>query len=113
MVLGHPYNTYEPIINHGLMDILKSNFVDVVSVENAQKEIFSRRVEIDDNLENFWDNEDELMQLSDYVIHNEEIDGGIFLISFACGPDSLIQGEACLCTFRSQEVCPWFDQYRQ
>jgi len=40
---------------------------------------------------NFWDNEDELMQLSDYVIHNEEIDGGIFLISFACGPDSLIQ----------------------
>lgn len=91
MVLGHPYNTYESIINHGLMDILKSNFVDVVTVENAPKEIFSRRVEIDDNLCNFWDNEDELMQLSDYVIHNEEIDGGIFLISFACGPDSLIQ----------------------
>jgi len=91
MVLGHPYNTYEPIINHGLMDILKSNFVDVVTVENAPKEIFNARVEIDDNLCNFWDNEDELMQLSDYVIHNEEIDGGIFLISFACGPDSLIQ----------------------
>jgi len=91
MVLGHPYNTYEPIINHGLMDILKSNFIDIITVENAPKEIFSRRVEIDDNLCNFWDNEDELMQLSDYVINNEEIDGGIFLISFACGPDSLIQ----------------------
>ncbi len=73
------------------MDILKSNFVDVVTVENAPKEIFSRRIEIDDNLVNFWDNEDELLQLSDYVINNEKIDGGIFLISFACGPDSLIQ----------------------
>ncbi len=91
MILGHPYNTYEPIINHGLMDILKANFVDVVTVENAPREIFSRRVEIDDSLCNFWDNEDELMQLSEYVINNEEIDGGIFLISFACGPDSLIQ----------------------
>jgi predicted nucleotide-binding protein (sugar kinase/HSP70/actin superfamily) len=91
MVLGHPYNTYEPIINHGLMDILKSNFVDIITVENAPEEIFSRTVEIDDNLSNFWDNEDELMALSDYVINNEEIDGGIFLISFACGPDSLIQ----------------------
>jgi predicted nucleotide-binding protein (sugar kinase/HSP70/actin superfamily) len=73
------------------MDILKSNFVNVITVENAPKMIFEKRVEIDDNLENFWTNEDELMQLSDYVINNEEIDGGIFLISFACGPDSLIQ----------------------
>lgn len=91
MVLGHPYNTHEPLINHGLLDILHANCVKVITVENAPREIFSKRVEIDDKLCNFWDNEAELMQLSDHVINNDAIDGGIFLISFACGPDSFIQ----------------------
>jgi predicted nucleotide-binding protein (sugar kinase/HSP70/actin superfamily) len=43
-------------------------------------------------LRNYWRHEEEIMQSIRYFLTEgrDEIDGVIFLISFACGPDSLI-----------------------
>ncbi len=92
LVLGHPYNTYETIINQDLLERLKSSYVNIMTLENAPKKVYDKEVMIDEKLPNYWGNEEEILQLSDYVLGDkEEIDGAIFLISFACGPDSLIQ----------------------
>ena len=47
---------------------------------------------INKKLRNYWKHEEEIMQSIRYFLTKgkDEIDGVIFLISFACGPDSII-----------------------
>ena len=54
--------------------------------------IFKEPVIINKKLLNYWRHEEEILQAVRYFLTKgkNEIDGVIFLISFACGPDSLI-----------------------
>lgn len=93
LVLGHPYNTYEPIINQNLLEILDKFHVTTITLENIPVKFEDEdQIVIVDKFFNYWENEKELLHSSHYFLKNpDKIDGVILLISFACGPDSLIQ----------------------
>jgi len=93
LILGHPYNTYDPIINQNIIERLKKYHVNVILLEQVPEEVFNQRVQINRKFYNYWNMEEELLQAARYFLleARDKIDGILFLISFACGPDSLIQ----------------------
>jgi len=97
-ILGHPYNVYESYTNMDMMKKLEKMGVNVLTIENLKPEVFKgKRVKVSGKFSNYWGNEQEILQTSEYIFKhigandkNGHVDGVIFLISFACGPDSLI-----------------------
>ena len=92
LLLGHAYNIFDTFINLDFQKKLRDQGVEVFTIENLPESIFREPVIINKRLRNYWIHEEEIMQSIRYFLTKGrgEIDGVIFLISFACGPDSLI-----------------------
>ena len=92
LLLGHGYNIFDTFINLDFQKKLRDREVDVITIENLPESLFKEPVIINKRLRNYWRHEEEIMQAIRYFLTRgrDEIDGVIFLISFACGPDSLI-----------------------
>jgi len=89
-VVGHGYNVHDPFVNMGLIKKLEDMKVDAVVLENLPVQIFRQKTKISETLKNYWGNEEEILSGVDYLFKNNLVDGVIFLCSFCCGPDSLI-----------------------
>ena len=89
-VVGHGYNVHDPFVNMGLLKKLENMKVDAVVLENLPGQIFKQKTKISETLKNYWGNEEEILSGVDYLFKNNLVDGVIFLCSFCCGPDSLI-----------------------
>ena len=92
LVLGHGYNLFDTYVNLDFQKKLRDQDVDIITIENMPESIFKVPVIVNQRLRNYWSHEEEIMQAIRYFLTKgrDEIDGVIFLISFACGPDSLI-----------------------
>lgn len=95
LLLGHAYNIFDTYINLDFQKKLQDHGVEILTIENLPKFIFKDPVIVNPRggkLRNYWRHEEEIMQSIRYFLREgrDEIDGVIFLISFACGPDSLI-----------------------
>ena len=95
LLLGHAYNIFDTFINLDFQKKLRDQGVEVLTIENLPESIFKEPVIVNPRggkLRNYWRHEEEIMQAIRFFLKEgrEEIDGVIFLISFACGPDSLI-----------------------
>jgi predicted nucleotide-binding protein (sugar kinase/HSP70/actin superfamily) len=92
LLLGHAYNIFDTFINLDFQKKLRDQGVEVITIENLPESLFKEPVIINKRLRNYWRHEEEIMQSIRYFLTKGrgEIDGVIFLISFACGPDSLI-----------------------
>lgn len=92
LLLGHAYNIFDTFINLDFQKKLQDQGVKVLTKENLPESIFKKPVIINKRLRNYWRHEEEIMAAIRYFLTKgrDEIDGVIFLISFACGPDSLI-----------------------
>jgi predicted nucleotide-binding protein (sugar kinase/HSP70/actin superfamily) len=92
LLLGHAYNIFDTFINLDFQKKLQDQGVEAITIENLPESIFKSPVIINKRLRNYWRHEEEIMQSIRYFLTKGrgEIDGVIFLISFACGPDSLI-----------------------
>jgi predicted nucleotide-binding protein (sugar kinase/HSP70/actin superfamily) len=92
LLLGHAYNIFDTFINLDFQKKLRDQGVEVITIENLPESLFKEPVIINRRLRNYWRHEEEIMQSIRYFLTKGrgEIDGVIFLISFACGPDSLI-----------------------
>jgi len=92
LLLGHGYNIFDTFINLDFQKKLKDHGVKVFTIENLPESVFKDPVIINKRFRNYWRHEEEIMQSIRYFLTKgrNEIDGVIFLISFACGPDSLI-----------------------
>ena len=92
LLLGHGYNVFDTYINLDFQRKLGDQGVEVITIENLPERIFKIPVVINRKLQNYWRHEEEIMQAIRYFFTEarDQIDGVIFLISFACGPDSLI-----------------------
>ncbi len=92
LLLGHAYNIFDTFINLDFQKKLRDQGVEVLTIENLPESIFKEPVIVNKRLRNYWRHEEEIMQSIRYFLTKgrSEIDGVIFLISFACGPDSLI-----------------------
>ncbi len=95
LLLGHAYNIFDTFINLDFIKKLQDQDVEVLTIENIPEFIFKEPVIVNPRggiLRNYWRHEEEIMQAIRFFLTKgrNEIDGVIFLISFACGPDSLI-----------------------
>ncbi len=92
LLLGHGYNIFDTYINLDFQKKLTDQGIDVITIENLPKKVFKIPVIINKKLRNYWIHEEEILQSIRYFFTEgkDEIDGVIFLISFACGPDSII-----------------------
>jgi len=95
LLLGHAYNIFDTFINLDFIKKLHEQGVEVLTIENLPEYLFKKPVIVNPRggiLRNYWQHEEEIMQAIRFFLTKgrAEIDGVIFLISFACGPDSLI-----------------------
>jgi predicted nucleotide-binding protein (sugar kinase/HSP70/actin superfamily) len=92
LLLGHGYNLFDNYVNLDFQKKLRDQGCEVITLENLPEELFKEPVVINRRFKNYWGHETEIMQAIRYFLTKgrKEIDGVIFLISFACGPDSLI-----------------------
>lgn len=92
LLLGHGYNIFDTHVNLDFQKKLRDQGVEVLTIENLPENLFKQPVVINKRFKNYWGHETEILQAIRYFLTKgrKEIDGVIFLISFACGPDSLI-----------------------
>ncbi|MFO8018086.1 MAG: acyl-CoA dehydratase activase-related protein [Promethearchaeia archaeon] len=92
LLLGHEYNIFDTYVNLDFQEKLREENVEVITKENLPQKVFQTPVVVNKKLKNYWRHEEEIMQAIRYFLTKgrDEIDGVIFLISFACGPDSII-----------------------
>src|SRR5271157_742695 len=92
LLLGHGYNLFDTFVNLDFHKKLKNQGAEVITLENLPESVFVKPVVINVSLRNYWTHEEEILCAARHFLHEArgEIDGVIFLISFACGPDSLI-----------------------
>jgi len=89
-IIGHGYNVHDPFINMNLFKKLKEMDVYAITLENLPLEIFKNQTIITNTLKNYWGNEEEILSAVKYLFEDKTLDGLIFICSFCCGPDSLI-----------------------
>jgi predicted nucleotide-binding protein (sugar kinase/HSP70/actin superfamily) len=92
LLLGHEYNLFDTYLNLDFQNKLREMDAEVLTIQNMPESVFKVPVVVNNKLQNYWSHEEEIMQAIRYFLTKgrDEIDGVIFLISFACGPDSLI-----------------------
>lgn len=92
LVVGHAYNLYDEMLGKPIVDFLGKNGVEVVCSEYhdaAEARRLSRKISQDIP----WTYNKELLGALESYRHR--VDGIIFLVTFPCGPDSLMT-ELCM-----------------
>jgi predicted nucleotide-binding protein (sugar kinase/HSP70/actin superfamily) len=92
LVVGHAYNLYDEMLGKPIVDFLGKNGVEVVCSEfhdTAKARKLARRISQDIP----WTFNKELLGALESYRHR--VDGIIFLVTFPCGPDSLMT-ELCM-----------------
>lgn len=88
-VAGHPYNVYDPYISMNLIKRLREKGANVVTGEMLPAKTIERAAEaLPKHL--FWTYEKEVVGAAFHWL-KEKVDGIVYVLSFACGPDSIIQ----------------------
>jgi predicted nucleotide-binding protein (sugar kinase/HSP70/actin superfamily) len=87
-VVGHPYNIYDGYITHNMLSRLRSWGVDVRTADMATGEqLDAGTARLVGNP--YWTYEDEVVGAAGHYLH-DDADGVISVVSFACGPDSVM-----------------------
>lgn len=89
-VAGHPYNIYDPHISMDLLKRLAERGVDVLVPEMvSHSQLEAAVADVPKAL--FWTYEKEVYGAVRHWVDNGLVDGVIYMLSFACGPDSFVQ----------------------
>lgn len=89
-VAAHSYNIYDEYYSLNLLDKLESMGATYLTPENVPQNIWAK---YSNKLPKFlfWTYERELVGSAFYWIEKGMVDGIIYVMSFACGPDSIVQ----------------------
>ncbi|MDA8188956.1 MAG: acyl-CoA dehydratase activase-related protein [Dehalococcoidales bacterium] len=89
-VVGHPYNLYDSYVSVNLIDMLRRYGVKVVVPEMLPNEAIEKHArELPKKL--YWSYEREVVGAMFCWLRSRQVDGMIYMRSFACGPDSIVQ----------------------
>lgn len=89
-LVGHPYNLFDKYASLNLVERLRLRGVQIVTQENIEKDkLMMPLTTLSKQL--FWTYEKEVVGGAFHFLNNHEVDGIIYMLSFACGPDSLMQ----------------------
>lgn len=88
LIVSHPYNSFDAVIGKSILRFFENNhikvaFANLVNTKDARakaKEIYGNRI--------YWKINLEL--LGGVEIYKEFVDGIVFISTFPCGPDSII-----------------------
>lgn len=87
LIVAHPYNIYDKYIGEPIIKFLKS-----MNIEILYADLLDRKTAIDYSYELsnalYWTYSKELVGAVNY--YKDAVDGIIFITSFPCGPDSLV-----------------------
>ena len=87
LIVSHPYVVYDDFLGGNVIRYLKENGIDVLYSDRMdRKESICYAKEISDTLYWLYSKEN----IGSIVYYKDAIDGIIFLSSFPCGPDSLV-----------------------
>ncbi len=89
-LLGHPYNIYDGYITQNLIARLEEMGVDLVVPEMTDHHILMEAA-TDVPKQLYWSYEKEIMGAINHWTETGKVDGVIYVLAFACGPDSLVQ----------------------
>lgn len=90
MVIGHTYNIYDSYSSMNLLNKLKKNGVHIIVPEMIGFEHINRHAATLDK-KMFWSFGRKLLGTSIYLAETRDVDGVIYISSFGCGIDSIIQ----------------------
>ncbi|MGI6405183.1 MAG: acyl-CoA dehydratase activase-related protein [Syntrophaceticus sp.] len=89
-VIGHPYNIYDPYISMNLFKKLYSLGVSVVTPESlAENDIEKKARMLPKKL--FWTLGKRMIGSALNFLEDKQLDGLIYLTSFGCGPEALVE----------------------
>lgn len=89
LVLGHSYNVFDEFLNMGLLQKLKEQNINILLSEDINEEEirdYSNRIK----KRMFWTHGRRIVGTAFSMIEKGNIDGIIYLSSFACGLDSVL-----------------------
>lgn len=89
-LLGHPYNIYDGYITQNLVARLEEMGAELVVPEMTDHHVLMDAA-TDVPKELYWTYEKEIMGAINYWTDKKMIDGVVYVLAFACGPDSMIQ----------------------
>ncbi|HZJ76338.1 MAG TPA: 2-hydroxyacyl-CoA dehydratase, partial [Oscillospiraceae bacterium] len=87
---GHTYNMYDSYSSMNLLNKLKENQVDIIVPEMIGFEHINKHANTLDK-KMFWSFGRKLLGTSMYLVESKNVDGVIYVSSFGCGIDSIIQ----------------------
>ncbi len=89
-LLGHPYNILDPFINMNILDRLAGYGASVITSDShSAGSSLCKVTTVEKDL--FWTYEREVVGAALKWLDSGEVDGIVYFLSFACGPDSLVQ----------------------
>lgn len=87
LVISHPYNTYDNYIGTPIINLIKKNKFDIIYSDKLERKIAKKYSKIlSPTL--YWTYSKE--SIGSILFYKKIIDGIIFITSFPCGPDSLV-----------------------
>lgn len=89
-VVGHTYNMYDSYTSMNLFNKLKKDKIDIIVPEMIDFEIINKYAnELEKKM--FWSFGRKLLGSSMYFAEEQNVDGIIYISSFGCGIDSIVQ----------------------
>ena len=89
-VVGHTYNLYDSYSSMNLLKKLNENHMEIIVPEMLDFSVINKYAgELDKKM--FWSFGRKLLGTAMYLADNKGVDGVIYLSSFGCGIDSIIQ----------------------
>lgn len=89
-LVGHPYNIYDSHISLNFLERLRKQKINIKTAHSVpRKDIDSQLSKLAKPI--YWSYEKEIVGAAMHWLHSKTVDGVIYLLAFACGPDSLIQ----------------------
>ncbi|PKM83922.1 MAG: hypothetical protein CVU88_00530 [Firmicutes bacterium HGW-Firmicutes-13] len=103
-VLGHSYNLNDSFISMDIYSKLREMGVEILTSEMLPQSAYLKGIK-DLRKDIFWTFGKEIMGSAYYLLKNNIIDGVILVVSFGCGPDSLV-GELIERRYKRDEKIP-------
>jgi predicted nucleotide-binding protein (sugar kinase/HSP70/actin superfamily) len=88
--IGRPYNLFDPLVNKGLLSLAKDWGVQIVTSDTIPFHERERRV-ASLSKEIYWETAREIVGSILYFTEQRSVDGIVFVTSFKCGIDALMQ----------------------
>ncbi len=89
-VAGHSYNIFDSYVSLNLIERLQKQNVRILTPEMVSPSVIEQTISgLPKSV--FWTYEKEVIGSIFHWLKTDQVDGVIYLLSFACGPDSLIQ----------------------